>query len=302
MKNGLVLLAILVIVVSIPLGGCAAAKDKVAVISLSGPIQREAGGMFFGGEVITPEIVRQQLERARNDAGVRAVVLQIESPGGSVAACQEILDMLDKLERPVVVSMGDVVASGGYFISAKADRIVALPGTLTGSIGVIAQVPNIAGLYDKLGIKVQVFKAGKHKDMYAGLRELTAEEEALMQQMTEQLYEQFIDVVAAGRNMDKEKVRQLATGQLYTGEQAKALGLVDSLGGLDTAVAVAAELAGIKEPEVVYYKPSVPSFLETLLELGGPALADLFRTRLLGAEAVVVEKILSNPYPQPEYR
>jgi len=278
------------------------AQEKVAVISLSGPIQYEAGGMFFGGKVITPAIVRQQLERAQKDVSVKAVVLQIESPGGSVAACQEILNILDGLEKPLVVSLGDIVASGGYYISAKADRIVALPGTLTGSIGVIAQVPNVAGLYDKLGIRMQVFKAGKHKDMYAGLRELTPEEKELMQQITDQLYEQFINVVAEGRRMDKERVRQLATGQLYTGEQAKALGLVDRLGGLDMAIKVAAELAGVKEPEVVYYKPRVPSLLESLLELGGTGLVDLFRARLLGAEAVVVEKILSNPYPQPEYR
>lgn len=300
MKKCLLLLVISVLLVSVLLGGCTVARDEVAVISLSGPIQSEASGLFFGGKVITPRLVREQIERARNDAGVRAVVLQIESPGGSVAACQEILEILKGLKKPVVVSMGDVVASGGYYISAKADRIVALPGTLTGSIGVIAQVPNIAGLYDKLGIKVQVFKAGEHKDMYAGLRELTPEEEELMQEMTGQLYEQFLDVVAEGRHMDKERVRRLATGQLYTGQQAKALGLVDELGGLDKAIDMAAGLAGVKEPRVVYYKPRVPSLLETFLELGG--LADLFKVKLLGAEALVVEKILSNPYPQPEYR
>ncbi len=302
MKNRLVLVTLFILIVSVLLGGCAVGKDKVAVISLSGPVQREAGGLLFGGKVITPELVREQFKRARDDSGVRAVVLQIQSPGGSVAACQEILEILDSLEKPLVVSMGDLVASGGYYISAKADKIVALPGTLTGSIGVIAQMPNVAGLYDKLGIKVEVFKAGEHKDMYAGLRELTPEEKGLMQEMTGQLYEQFLVVVAEGRHMDKERVRQLATGQLYTGEQAKALGLVDELGGLDKAVAVAAELAGIKEPRIVYYKPRVPSLLETFLELGGLRLADLSRTGLLGAEAVVVERILSNPYPEPEYR
>lgn len=302
MKNGLLLLALSILLVSMLLGGCTAADGKVAVISLSGPIQHEPSGLLFGGAVITPALVREQLERAQNDPGVGAVVLQIESPGGSVAACQEILEILKSLKKPIVVSMGDLVASGGYYISAKADRIVALPGTLTGSIGVLAQVPNIAGLYDKLGIKVQVFKAGEHKDMYAGLRELTPKEQELMQEMTGQLYEQFLDVVAEGRRMDKQKVRQLATGQLYTGEQAKVLGLVDELGGLDKAVNVAAGLAGIKEPKIVHYKPRVPSLLETFLKLGGLSLTDLLRAGLLGAEAVVVEKILSNPYPQPEYR
>jgi protease-4 len=302
MKKRLLLLVVTVALVSSLLGGCGVVGNKVAVISLSGPIQTEAGGLFLGGRVITPELVRQQFERAKEDIGVRAVVLRIQSPGGSVAACQEILEIMESLGKPVVVSFGDVVASGGYYISAKADKIVALPGTLTGSIGVIAQVPNIAGLYDKLGIKVEVFREGKHKDMYAGLRELTPEEKELMQEMTEQLYEQFVRVVAEGRRMDEEKVRQLATGQLYTGEQAKALGLVDELGGLDTAIEVAAQLAGIKQPKVVYYSPTAPSLLRTLLELGGVVLVDLPKIKLLGVEAVVVEKVLSNPYPQPEYR
>lgn len=282
--------------------GCSVVGNKVAVISLSGPIQRESTGLLFGGQVITPELVRQQLDRAREDAKVKAVVLQIQSPGGSVAACQEILKEIEKLDKPIVVSMGDVVASGGYYISAKADKIVALPGTLTGSIGVIAEVPNVKGLYDKLGIKIEVFKEGKHKDMYAGLRELTPEERELMQTITEQLYNQFIDVVVEGRNLDRDKVKELATGQLYTGTQAKSLGLIDELGGLDTAIATAAKLAGIEQPEIVYYRPSPRSLLSSLLELGGHKLGGWSAMRSLGVEAVVVERVLSNPYPQPEYR
>lgn len=278
-------------------------EDKVAVISLSGPIQSEStSGFLFGGSSITPQLVRSYLERARNDSAVKAVVLQVESPGGSVAACQEIVNEIAQLKKPVVVSFGTLAASGGYYISAKANKIVALPGSLTGSIGVISEVPNLEGLYDKLGIKMDVFTAGKYKDMYAGVREMTPEERVLMQDMTEQLYDQFVRTVAEGRGLSEDKVRELATGQLYTGEQAKALGLVDELGGLDTAVDSAASLAGVEKPKVEYYKPEVPSLLRSILEMSSSNLQDLVQVQSLGVEGVMVLQTLRNPYPQPEYR
>lgn len=281
---------------------CTFAQNKVAVISLSGPIQSESSGFFFGGSVITPESVRTELERARNDDSVKAIVLQVDSPGGSVAASQEIVNQLELVKKPVVVSMSDLAASGGYYISAGADKIVALPGTLTGSIGVISEMPNLKGLFDKLGIDMQVFIAGEHKDMYAGLRELTPEEEVIMQDMTDQLYNQFVQVVAKGRGLSEDKVRALATGQLYTGIQAKELGLVDELGGLNTAIDLAASLAGISEPEVEYYKPQVPSLLNTLLGMGWQKLSSVIQPTSLSAEDIILLETLTNPYPQPEYR
>jgi protease-4 len=281
---------------------CTFAQNKVAVISLSGPIQSESSGFFFGGSVITPESVRTELERAKNDDSVKAIVLQVDSPGGSVAASQEIVNQLELVKKPVVVSMSDLAASGGYYISAGADKIVALPGTLTGSIGVISEMPNLKGLFDKLGIDMQVFIAGKHKDMYAGLRELTPEEEVIMQDMTDQLYNQFVQVVAKGRGLSEDKVRALATGQLYTGIQAKELGLVDELGGLNTAIDLAASLAGISEPEVEYYKPQVPSLLNTLLGMGWQKLSSVIQPTSLSAEDIILLETLTNPYPQPEYR
>jgi len=282
---------------------CSIAENKVAVISLSGPIQSaESSGLFFGGNVISPKLVRSQLERANEDIAVKAIILQVESPGGSVAASQEILNEIEQVEKPIVVSFGDVAASGGYYISAKADKIVALPGTLTGSIGVIAEVPNLEGLFEKLGIEMEVFTAGKHKDMYAGLRELTPEERVLMQEMTDQLYDQFIQVVAEGRSLSEEKVRELATGQLYTGVQAKELGLVDELGGLNAAIDLAASLANVKEPEVEYYKRETPSLLSTFLNVGLQKLNNIIGVQTLGAEGVILLEMLSNPYPQPEYR
>jgi protease-4 len=281
---------------------CTSAQNKVAVISLSGPIQFESSGFFFGGSVITPESVRTELERARNDDGVKAIVLQVDSPGGSVAASQEIVNQLELVKKPIVVSMSDLAASGGYYISAGADKIVALPGTLTGSIGVISEMPNLKGLFDKLGIDMQVFIAGKHKDMYAGLRELTPEEKVIMQGMTDQLYNQFVQVVAKGRGLSEDKVRELATGQLYTGIQAKELGLVDELGGLQTAIDLAASLAGVSKPEVEYYKPQVPSLLNTLMGMGWQKLSSVIQPTSLSAEDIILLETLTNPYPQPEYR
>jgi protease-4 len=278
---------------------CAYAQNKVAVISLSGPIQSESSGFLFGGNVITPESVRAELERAKNDVGVKAIVIQVNSPGGSVAASQEIVNLLEQVKKPIVVSMSDLAASGGYYISAGADKIVALPGTLTGSIGVISEVPNLKGL---LGINMQVFISGKHKDMYGGFRGLTPEEEVIMQDMTDQLYNQFVQVVAKGRNLSEDKVRELATGQLYTGIQAKELGLVDELGGLQTAIDSAASLAGISKPEVEYYKPHTPSLLNSLLGMSWQKLSSLIQPTSLSAEDIILLETLTNPYPQPEYR
>jgi protease-4 len=303
MKKKVVMLGIaIILVLCIILPACTVGGNKVAVISLSGPIQSGSSGFLFGSNVITPQQVRSQIERAKNDISVKAVVLQIESPGGSAAASQEILNELGRLKKPIVVSMGNVVASGGYYISAKADKIVALPATLTGSIGVISEIPNLKGLFDKLGIEMEVFTGGKHKDMYAGLRELTPEEEAIMQEITDQIYDQFVQAVAEGRKLSVDKVRELATGQLYTGVQAKELGLVDELGGLNEAIDLAADLAGIEKPNVEYYKPETPSLLNVLLGMGLQKLNSVIQVQSLGAEGIILLETLRNPYPQPEYR
>lgn len=301
-KFTIIICIITLIALSAIATSCSVVEGKVAVISLSGPVQMGSSGLFFGGSVISPEFVRSQLERAKNDIGVKAIVIQVESPGGSAAASQEILEEIEKVEKPIVVSFGDLAASGGYYISAKADKIVALPATLTGSIGVISEMPNLKGLFDKLGIQMEVFTAGKHKDMYAGLRELTPEEKVIMQKMTDQLYDQFIRVVAEGRGLSEEKVRELATGQLYTGVQAKELGLVDELGGLSTAVELAASLAGIDKPEVEYYEPEIPSLLDVFMGMGLQKLRSVIQVQSLGAEGIILLEELSNPYPQLEYR
>jgi protease-4 len=303
---GVVVLLILtmLIPVSCTLVPSGVGGDKIAVIPLTGVITGTSSPLTYGG-VITAELVREQLGKAEEDAAVKAIILRIDSPGGEVAPCQEILEEIEqfKQSKPVVVSMGSMAASGGYYISCEADRIVALPSTLTGSIGVIAQIPNLKGLFDKLGIEMQTFTAGEYKDMYAGCRNLTPEEQEIMQNLVDEFYEQFIDVVAEGRGMDKEEVRSLATGQLYTGVAAKELGLVDELGGLDKAVEVATELSGAVAPKVEYYKPKAISILSELFELSSSELSNLLRLRLLGlsGEDIVLLETLTHAYPRPRY-
>jgi len=305
-RRTIIILAMLLLVVALVSASCISvtpAGDKVAVISLSGAIT--AGGTSSPwGAVITPNLVREQLNKAEEDVAVKAIVLRIESPGGVVAPCQEISSEIEKVKqsKPIVVSMGSMAASGGYYISAKADKIVALPGTSTGSIGVIAQIPNVKGLYDKLGIEIQTFKGGKYKDMYSGFRELTPEEKEIMQQMVDNYYEQFVEVVAEGRGLSKEQVRDLATGQLYTGAEAKELGLVDELGGLDTAIDLASELAGITAPSIEYYKPQ-KSWLESLLGINLDSLVYAMQMRLSGlsGQDMVLLRTLSCTYPEPQY-
>jgi protease-4 len=286
------LAAILVPIFLLP--RCAA--DKVVVIPLSGSITTGDSSLSSGSS-ITPELVRSYLARAERDKTVKAIVFRIDSPGGEVEPCQEILLEIERATetRKIVVSMGAMAASGGYYISTPADKIVALSTTETGSIGVISSAINVEGLLEKLGIQIEIFKGGKYKDMYWGLRELTPQEKEIMQGTVDEYYEQFIDVVAEGRGLNKDDVRNLATGQLYTGTEAKALGLVDELGDLDTAIDLAMQLAGIQTAVVKYYEP--PSL--TLWSLLG--LADAVKTRISGlsVEDTILLEILDHNYPQP---
>ena len=270
--------------------------SKIAVIPLSGTITIENSSLF-PGSAITPELVRDYLAKAEQDKSVKAIVFRIESPGGEIAPCQEILWEIERVgeTKTIVVSMGGTAASGGYYISTKADKIVALPTTMTGSIGVISQIMNIEGLLEKLGIEIETFKGGQYKDMYRGFREMTREEEEIMQGMIDEYYELFIEVVAEGRGLDKEEVRNLATGQIYSGTEAKELGLIDELGDLDTAINLTAEIAGIEDPIVEYYrKPGL-----TLRSLLG--FVDAIRARITGlsAQDMILLEILSYNYRQP---
>jgi protease-4 len=246
---------VMALILVLSLAGCVGGSGKIVVIPLNGSVVGASQQGLLTSAGITPGLVRNYLEKAEADGFVKAVVLRIESPGGSAAASQEIANEIRRFReetgKPVVVSMGDVAASGGYYISVYADRIVANPATLTGSIGVISQLIYIEGLLEKLGLEMETIKAGEHKDM--GIRPLTDEEREILQAITDDLYEQFIDTVAEGRNLPLETVRELATGQPYTGNQALELGLVDELGGRERAIELAAELAGVTAPTVEEY-------------------------------------------------
>ena len=272
------------------------APDKVVVIPLSGSITT-GGSSSSSGSGITPGLVRSYLAKAESDKAVKAIVFRIESPGGEIEPCQEILLEIEraKVTKKIVVSMGGMAASGGYYISTPAHKIVALPTTMTGSIGVISSAVNVEELLEKLGIEIEIFKGGKYKDRYWGLRELTAEEQEIMQEMVDEYYEQFVDVVAEGRGLSEDDVRELATGQLYSGSKAKELGLVDELGDLDTAIDLAMELAGMETAIVKYYRP--PRL--TLWSLLG--LVDAIGARIseLSAEDMILLEILNHNYPQP---
>jgi len=270
--------------------------DKIVVVPLTGSITT-GDSASSSGSTITPGLVRNYLAKAESDKAVKVIVFRIDSSGGEIEPCQEILLEIERAKetKTIVVSMGGMAASGGYYISTPADKIVALPTTQTGSIGVISSAMNVKGLLEKLGIEIEIFKGGKYKDMYWGLRELTPEEEEIMQEMVDEYYEQFIDVVAERRGLSEEAVRELATGQLYSGAKAKELGLVDELGDLDTAIDLALQLAGIETALVEYYKrPRL-----TLWSLLG--LVDAIKARISGlsAEDTVLLEILNHNYPQP---
>ena len=184
---------------------------------------------------------------------VRAVVVRVESPGGGVAPSQEIYDAIVKLResKPVIASFGGVAASGGYYVASACDAIVANPGSITGSIGVIMELGNLQGLLEKIGVEAEVVKAGELKDMGSPVRPLSEVERRLFQEMIDSVHTQFIQAVATGRNMEEARVRALADGRIYSGEQARSVGLVDALGGLEDAIAMAAERGGIVgEPKV----------------------------------------------------
>ena len=223
--------------------------DKVGVIEMTGVITSATD-------------ILEDLRDFREDSAIKAIVLRIDSPGGSVAPSQEIHDAVKKTAelKPVVVSMGSVTASGGYYIAVAGQQIVANPGTLTGSIGVIMEFANYEELLKKIGWQNIVVKSGRFKDIGSPNRAMSDADRQLLQMMIDDVQSQFVSAVAQGRHLSLEKVREVADGRVMTGRQALAAGLVDKLGGLETAIDLAAELAGIDDPKVVY-PPEPPTKL-----------------------------------------
>lgn len=224
--------------------------EKVALVKVTGVIIDSAN-------------VIEELKEYADDASIKAIVLRVDSPGGAVAPSQEIHEEIIKVRKnkKVVVSMGTVAASGGYYISAPADKIVANAGTLTGSIGVIMELPNFEGLMKKIGVETQIVKSGKHKDMASVFRSLTPEEKLILQTVLDDVHNQFITAVSEGRGIKFEEIKNIADGRIFTGRMAKDIGLVDELGNLQDAIMLAGKLSGIKgEPKVVSKKEEFSVF------------------------------------------
>ena len=236
-------------------------KAKILLMDVSGMLSDETGGLVLGSPPPRVPIVarvREELQKAEEDDAVKALIVRINSPGGTITASDLIYREIDSFKTrrkiPVVAVMMDVAASGGYYAALAADTIVALPTTVTGSIGVIMLTVNAQGLMEKIGVAPLAIKSGEMKDAGSPFRPLTAQERAVFQSVIDQMYGRFVTLIARSRKIPEDRVRAFADGRIYTAEQAKALGLVDEIGYMDDVVAAARKAAGIEEARVIMYQ------------------------------------------------
>ena len=250
----------------------ASGRPMVALVKLDGGITDAMVEPRRRGR----ENVLAQLRRIERDDDTKAVVLRVNSPGGSAGASQTIYEQIRRMRergKTVVVYFADIAASGGYYVGAAGDRIVSQPSAITGSIGVIMTSLDVRGLYDKIGIQSRVIKTGTYKDILSATRDITPEERAILEKLLGDMLDQFVAVVAQGRNLPEEDVRAIADGRIISGREALRLRLVDELGDERRAVRLAAELSGQQgEPRVVYYEQPQPGgwlrLLSSALSLG----------------------------------
>ena len=237
--------------------------QKVAVVDITGIITK------------SDETIKL-IHAYRDDSSIKAIVLRINSPGGSVAPVQEIYSELQKIDKPIVASMGGTAASGGYYVACAADTIMANPGTLTGSIGVIMQFTRLKGLYDKIGLEHQVIKSGEFKDTGSPFRELTEKEQAVLQATVDDVYNQFVDTIFEARKslLSRSEILELADGRIFSGQQALNSKLLDQLGNLPEAIEVAGKLANIDGKPKVVRKEKKKSLLEQLTGIKQPPSLD----------------------------
>ena len=261
-------------------------RNKIAIIDVDGLLfNARTSGLLSDGE--NPlALFRERLEAAAADKRVRAVVLRINSPGGAVTASdimhQDLLNFRKETNKPVVACLMDVAASGGYYVATASDLIFAHPTTVTGSIGVIMSLYNASGLLTKIGVASDPIKSGPNKDLANPARPMTDEERAILQNVVNRFHEQFVQVVAIGRQLPEDRVRALADGRIYTGFEARQFGLVDEVGYLEDALAAAMDLACLDDAAIVAYDrcsgcrgsiysglPSVPSEIKVNLQVPG---------------------------------
>ncbi len=254
---GFFFLVFLVFVISLMsvLGGASPKPDSIGVVEITGTIEKADS---------TINAIRKMNE----DQTVKAVLIRINSPGGTVSASQEMVEAIGTIQKPVAISMGDMAASGGYYVACAGPRIFANPGTLTGSIGVISQVVEVSELLDFLNIKVNTVKTGDLKDSGSPFREFNEKDKAYFEQLGIDLYEQFVDQVASARKLPREKVLEIADGRVLSGRQAHDVGLVDELGGMAEALTYLQKQADIGEYDIVYPASSSNPWIDMLLTEG----------------------------------
>jgi protease-4 len=246
--------------------GDAAAQHKILLIHINGIITSSTDG-GLAPRMATPDRLRWQLEKAAKDPWVRGIILEINSPGGEVTASDVMYRLVKEMRasKKVVALMGDIAASGGYYIAAGAERILAHPTTITGSIGVIMHGANMSGLLEKLGVKLVTIKSTTTpmKDILSPAREMTPEEKKLLEDILDDMYARFASVVGDSRKLKPEQVRQLADGRIYTASQALKNGLIDEIGYREDAVKAVTKLAKMPSAKLIRYKKPV-NFLEAL--------------------------------------
>ncbi len=255
----------------------------IAVSNPGGPFDVAAGS----------DAILERLSELESDGRIRAIVVRINSPGGTVAATQEIYDKLMKLRKKnivLVASMGELAASGGYYIASACNYIMANHGTITGSIGVIAMSPNLRGLFEKLGIRMNVIKSGKYKDILSSYKDLSPEERDLIQQMIDSSYQKFLKDVSLGRNIPIADIEPLADGRVMNGQTAVEHKLADGIGSMEDAVIKARQMAKLPEDSAIY--DEIKSPLEKLIMSMGA---------MLSSRSPLEQRILTN-YPAVEYR
>jgi len=265
----------------VPIKGKKFSRKKIAVIYASGDI-----GMSFGGEFIDGEKLSREIRKVRQDSSYKAIVLRINSPGGTVFDSETIWRevKLASHEKTLVVSFGDVAASGGYYLSCPADKILASPNTITGSIGIFGTIPNFGELLnDKLGITTDVVKTNKNSDLLTLTRPMTDYEQKMMQATIEEGYDTFISHVAEGRSMTTTQVDSIGQGRVWSGENAKEIGLIDDFGGLKDAIALAAEIEGLEEYRTVDL-PALPDPFQELFKVGTDNIRARFIKNELGEQ------------------
>jgi len=232
--------------------------NKILMMRIKGIITSDPVKHYVSSAPSMVDMVKKQLDRAEKDKEIKAVVLEVDSPGGGITAsdilCKRIVDFKKRSSAKVVAVMGDVAASGGYYVSAPAHRIVAHPTTLTGSIGVIMPLMNVAELAERWGIKSDPIKSGEMKDIGSMTREMLPKERALLQDMIDEMHDRFVTIVATHRAMPKDQAAKLADGRIYTGAKAHELGLVDDLGYIEDGIEIAKKLAGIRKAKLIRYR------------------------------------------------